>query len=172
MTMRSFTASDASYIIAQIEQLKRDHPALDDDMDLLRDTIAGETEFSAIIAKVVAEALESRFLSDGLSSYIEAMKARQSRLERKGDALRSLALDLMNTAGETKLTLPLATISVRQGPSSVVIEDLEAIPQGMFRIETTKIPLKKELKDALSAGDVVPGARLSIPEPSLQIRSK
>lgn len=170
--MRSFTASDASYIIAQIEQLKRDHPELEDDSELLSSMVEGETDFASIIAKVVAEALESRFLSEGLSSYIEAMKARQSRLERKGDALRSLALDLMNTAGETKLTLPLATISVRQGPSSVVIEDLEAIPQGMYRVEVTKIPLKKELKDALSAGDVVPGARLSIPEPSIQIRSK
>lgn len=170
--MRDYTTADTSYIIAQIEQLKRDYPALDEDMDLLRDTIAGETDFASIIAKVVAEALESRFLSDGLSSYIEAMKARQSRLERKGDALRSLALDLMNTAGETKLTLPLATISVRQGPSSVVIEDVALLPQGFTRTEINVIPLKKELKDALSAGDVVPGARLSIPEPSIQIRSK
>lgn len=170
--MRDYTQADAAFILAQIDQLKRTHPDLEDDADLLRDTIEGETDFSGVIAKIVAGALESRFLSEGLSTYMEALKARQQRLERKGEAFRALALGLMNAAGEKSLTLPLATLSIRQGPSSVIIEDLASIPQGFTRTETTIIPLKKELKDAMTAGEYIPGAKLSVPEPSLQIRSK
>lgn len=170
--MRDFTAADAAFVTAQIEALKREYPDLADDADLFRDTVEGETNFAGIIAKVVAEALESRFMVDGLTTYLEAVKARQARLERKGDAMRSLAQSLMQAAGEIKITLPLATLSMRQGPSSVVIEDATQLPQGFTRTETIVTPLKKEIKDALSAGQEVPGARLSTPEPSLQIRAK
>ncbi len=169
--MSQYAKLDATFVLAQIEALKRSHPDLAEDADLLRDTIEGETDFNRVLEKVVAVALESRFIVDGLTNYMEVLKARQERFDRKGGAMRGIAQAMMKAANQTSILLPIASLNIRQGPSSVEIDDIASLPQGFTRTETTIIPLKKELKDALAVGSV-PGAHLSVPEPSISIRAK
>lgn len=168
--MRDFTSIDAAFVMAQIAQLRRDHPDLADDADLLADTIEGQTDFENVLTKVVAASLEPKFMAEGLGDYLDVVKSRQERLERKSTLMKALAFGMMKAAGLDKVTLPIATLSIRKGLPSVLIEDIKELPQGFTRTEI--VPLKKELLAALTNGDDVPGAKLLTPEPSLTIRSK
>lgn len=168
--MRDFLASDAAFVKAEILKLKYAFPEMADDADLLRDMIEGSTDFEKVITRTINMALESEALDDGLKGYIDTIKLRRTRLQAKAETLRGIALGLMQAAQQTKLTLPVATINITKPRISVVVDDLDLLPQGYFKTE--KIAMKTEIKATLEAGEEVPGARLETGFPTLTVRTK
>lgn len=161
---------DAAYVKSQINALKVAFPELVDDYELLESAIDGETKFDRVIEVITDEFLEALSMKGAIADRIESLRERSDRYAKKAETIRTLAFDLMQAAERPKVELPVATLSVRNGVNSVVIEDLDAIPQGYRRTEV--VPLKTEIKKALEAGEAIPGARLEQGPQGLSVRTK
>jgi hypothetical protein len=163
-------ALDVRVVTGQIERLRMQYPELAEDLELLTDTVEGETDFHKVIEQVTDEYLDAVSMKGAIADRIDGLRQRSDRFDRKADALKGMALNLMEAAGQPKVTLPVATLSIRKGVNSVVVEDLDAIPQGYRRTEV--VPLKTEIKKALEAGEAIPGARLEHGPEGLSVRTK
>lgn len=168
--MNDRLALDVRETAAQVERLRLTYPDLADDLQLLADTIEGETEFMPLMERLTEEYLDTVSMKAAIADRMSALAERRDRFDRKADVLKRMARGLMETAGQTKLQLPIATVSIAKGRTSCVVDDADALPQGFYEVE--RKPLKTAIKTALEAGDVVPGARLETGEPSLSVRTK
>lgn len=159
----------AELVHNQILALKSKYPDLADDADLLADTLEGQTDFARVMDLLAQSAIEARALSDGLATVIGTFKSRQQRYDKKAAAMRNMALVLLQAAELSNLVTPSATLTIRNGGRSVVVDDVNALPQGFT--ETTVSPRKAEIKKALEAGEDVPGAHLETGDDSISIRT-
>ena len=159
----------AEQIKQSIERLKAEYPELEDDADLLADTVEGETDFPRVMQKLSAAFLDAATLKEANASFIASLRERGERFDRKADAYRALMLDLMTASGQRKLVLATATLSIAKGRDTLQLdEDFNA--QGYMRV--VKEPMKTDILAALKAGDDIPGARLVAAPEHLSIRTK
>lgn len=87
------------------------------------------------------------------------MSERAARLTARADRISAMVQECMAHAGKNKVTTPCATVSVRKGSTSVVVDDADALPDSMVVIK--RAPDKTAIKKALSSGGDVPGAHLA-----------
>lgn len=165
-----FIYVDAQNVKAHIADLLATYPELAEDDDLRLDMIEGETDLHTILARALDTFQEAETMAEAIGLRIKEMSARKARYERQASAMRRLIRSVMESAGQTKIALPDASLSIRDGMASVSVTDIEALPQGFFKIERKAD--KTALKPALMAGETIPGAELVIGEPSLTIRTK
>lgn len=161
---------EAQAIRGHVERLRLEYPELDDDLDLLTDTIEGETDFFELMARLVNDEREANAMADAIKAREAALSDRRGRYERQKDAIRSLMHGMMDAAGQTKVTLPEATVSIGKGTARVIVTDDEAVPDELCTI--VRIPSRAAIKDAFAAGRTVPGAALSSAQPRLTVRAK
>lgn len=161
---------DAAFLRAEISRLIDANPELAEDEMLREDMLAGETEIEAIIARALDERREAETLAAAVKEREDALASRRARFEKKAAAMRSLIKSIMQAADLPKITLPEATISLQSPRASVNVTDLDAIPQGYFRLK--KEADKTALKKALEAGEEIPGAELALGDETLSIRVK
>jgi hypothetical protein len=161
---------DAAYVKQQINALKVAFPELESDYELLESAIDGETDFERVVEYLTEEFLEALSMKGAIADRMTSLEARSDRYDKKAEGLRSLVFDLMQAAKRRTVELPVATLGIRAGVDSVVIEDEQQLPQGYFRTE--RLPLKSEIKKALRAGEAIPGARLETGPDGLSVRTK
>ena len=166
----SYLAIDAANVKAGIARLKAAFPELADDAELALDTYEGETDLHAVLSRIVRQRAGNLAIVDGLKTYIAALSERKARAERSADALKALAQDLMDAADQDKITLPEATLFTTKPRESVNVTDVDALPQGYFKIKREAD--KTALKTALMAGEAIPGAELQMGLAGLTIRVK
>jgi len=156
----------------QIENLKMTHPELweDDDDDFLAQVLEGETDLHRLLSTLVDQIHLDESVVAGLSLLLSTYKTRRDRYERRVEALRNLAFQMMQMADVNKLVLPQATLGVRIGPSRVVIADEAAIPDAYWRVART--PNKALIKEHIQQGIDVPGTSLSNAVPVISIHTK
>jgi hypothetical protein len=159
-----------AYIQQQINNLLLNYPELAEDEILRADMIEAETDANEFLSQVVRAIGANKVLATGTKAYIDELSERKARIERRDEALRSVALKIMQTADLKKAELPEATLSIRNGTPKVVIIDETALPPDCVR--TTVSPDKTAIKEKLSSGQAVPGAEMSNGEPTLSIRVK
>lgn len=165
-----FISVDAKSVQASIADLMAAYPELAEDDVLLLDTIQGCTDLFEIAAKAVELKAEADAMADAIKARISDLESRKGRFSRQSEAMRKLIKGLMEAAGQTKLTLPEATISIAKGREKIVVDDVNALPQGTFT--TQRIPDKDAIKTALDAGCEVPGARKEQGPETLVVRVK
>lgn len=165
-----FISVDAKSVQASIADLMAAYPELAEDDVLLLDTIQGCTDLFEIAAKAVEIKAEADAMADAVKARISDLESRRGRFSRQSDAMRKLIKGLMEAAGQTKLTLPEATISITSPRTSVRVVDVDQLPQGYF--STVRQADKKAIGEALNAGQEIPGAELSLGEEGLTIRTK
>lgn len=163
-------AVDVAYTAAAIERMLAAYPELVEDDELLADTLEGETDLTALMSRLVRMRQERLATAEGLNGYISDLTTRRDRLAKGADGLRGLMLALMTSAQLPKVVLPEATISVGKPRESVSILDIDALPQGTFKL--VRQPDKTAIKAQIDAGEDVPGAGLVTGTPSLTIRTK
>ena len=161
---------DLKYIQDEITKLLLAHPELDEDEILRADMVEGSTNAFAFISDVVRKIGATKALAAGTEQYIDELRQRKDRLERREYALRALIFKVMSSADIRKAELPEATVSIKQGQAKVVITNEHEIPAEFMRIR--KEPDKSRIRAALTAHEFVPGAVLSNPEPVLAIMVK
>ena len=86
------------------------------------------------------------------------LNTRRKALQAKRERLMDYVLTDMMTDGKELQTARL-TMKPAKNPPSVVVDDVEALPIGYRRVKVEAD--KAELRKALKAGRVIPGARLS-----------
>jgi uncharacterized protein YdcH (DUF465 family) len=161
---------DAELVRSRIEALKVSYPDLVEDAELLASTVEGETDFHRVLDRVLDAFLDTVSMKASIADRMASLKERGERFDRKAEALKGLAHGMMEAAEQRKIILPQATLSIMAGRKRVVVDDVDALPQGMFRTE--RVALKDEIASSLHAEGAVPGAHLEIGPPTLSIRTK
>ena len=160
---------EASKYQTLMERLLADWPTLED--DYLLDTLEGITDLHEMIAAVIRSALVDEALQAGLRTRLEEMRQRLARLEERGAKKRQLALDVMTEVGLKKLEQPDFTASARAGLPPLVIVADDVIPEPYWVPQPPKLDRQSLLAD-LKRGEVIPGAQLGNPKPTLAVRTK
>jgi len=161
---------DPIFVQKQITDLLLANPELADDEVLRSDMIEGATDAFEFLRMVVRKIGLTTAVADGTAEYIDQLRERKARFERREYALRHLIHKVMDSADLRKAELPEATLSIRQGQPKVVIVNEHEIPQEFLRVKTE--PDRIKLKAALQAHENVAGAVLSNAEPTLTIYVK
>lgn len=169
--MRDPLRADVALIAAHIDSLKRAHPDLVEDADLLAGTIEGETDFDRVLEAIVEAKLDADSMAEAGRIRRNKLSDRIKRYEAMGERMQALVFDLMKAADKKTHRIPVATISVRPGAQSVFVEDEAEVAklQGFTKTET--VIKRDEIRKALMAGEPVPGARLLTGPATLQIRT-
>lgn len=166
----TYIALDVKQLEIEINRLIADYPELAEDEALRADTVEGQTDLHSVLSRILDHRSEALEMVTGIKERASHLKERQDRYERRADALKALAFRLMNAADQSKITLTEATLSISKGRDSVVIDDIDSLPQGTYSVE--KKPNKDAIKKQIEAGSPVPGARIEQGQPSLVVRAK
>lgn len=146
-------------------------PELQEDTLALADTLDGISMLPDVLASLLRSAIEDEAIADALTNVIiKANQERRDRFERRAAKRRQMVQALMEHAGMTKLERPDLTASIRNIPAGVIITDEAALPDNMVRI--SRSPDKTAIKNALNAGEAIPGATLGNGHTSLTIRTR
>ena len=151
------------------EKLREEFPGADD--ETLADTLEGLTDLTDLLAEVIRSALEDEAFCDALKVRISEMRERAGRLALRAEKKRQLVGETMVEADLKRLTLPDLTISLRPGPAPLVVTAEDAIPGPFWKAQPPKLD-RQGLSLALKAGENIPGAILSNPQPCLSVRTK
>ncbi len=157
-------------ITAQITKLLLQYPELEEDDILRADMIEGETDLHSYLRTIERERHHAEALAVATREVIESARKRRHRFVRRDEALTRLMFNLLQHGNLRRVELPEATLSIANSPRSVVIIDEGLLPKSCIRIKTE--PDKIAIKQMLDAGNDVPGACFSNPEPHLTIRTK
>lgn len=145
----------------------RDAAAKLADLDLPEDVIADTLEGLAgdLEAKAVNTAFVVRNIEATATAIKEAeaqMAARRKALENRATRIRDYLLANMMVAGISKVESPYFNLAVRDNPPAVEVYEPGLIPAEYMTQPTTPpaVPNKAAIKDAIKAGQDVPGCKL------------
>ena len=141
--------------IAQIEAIKAHFgDALDDDERLWLDTLEGETDAHELIVKLLDRVEEAKARATALAEQIKDRSERRARFEAQERAARAAIMSVMRAAELRSLTLPQATLSVRDLAARLVIADAGAVPDDFTVIK--RVPDSKAINDAFAEAADLP----------------
>lgn len=161
---------DANFTKAEIAKLLETYPELAEDEQLRVDAIEGETDAYKILEKALDEKHDAEATMEGIGIRMQHLQERAGRFMRKSEAMKALIKAIMQAAKLDKVQLPEATLSITKPRNSVSIEDVDALPQGYFRLKREAD--KAAIKSALEQGNEIPGAILQTGTPGLTVRTK
>jgi hypothetical protein len=146
---------------------------LADDDDIITDSIEGETNAMEAVSNLLRRIGESESMMDGLQAYIKALQDRKARVQDRTTSMRKAILGFMSEFGIKKIERPEATVSMGAGQQSVGYSpdfDARSLPP-VFQKVTVEAD-KAKVKEALKAGEVIPGCWLTNAQPTLTVRVK
>lgn len=164
----NYLAADVANLEALFADMLAAYPELEADEELRADMLEGETNFHAVLTRLVNGERDADSLAKAVSGRISDLQARKSRAERRKEAMRSLMFKLLKAAGVQRVPLAEATISIGKKAASVEIVDEALLPSNVVKI--THAPDKKAIADLLKAGTDVPGARMGEVGEQLSVR--
>jgi hypothetical protein len=165
--------SPVVFEVTRFVELKRRIEEIEPDIDerTLCDTLEGLTDLHEVIAEIVRSAVEDATLVSALKQRIADMRERLERFQAREKRKREIAQEAMQQAGLTKIQAPDCTISLRQAPSSLIVEDEAQIPEWFWLPQAAKLD-RRAILDCIKAGDAVPGACLAPPSAVLSVRAR
>jgi hypothetical protein len=161
---------DQNELKAQIAVLRSNLPEIDDDEQLLLDTLEGQTSFDEVIKTLLDYRRAGARMIPGINLERANLAIRKGRIEGRIEKIDRLLMELLQTAGLRKLVTDLITISVTRGQDRVEITDIEALPQGY--VETIKQADKRAIMVSFKAGEAIPGAEIIQGNDSLRFQNK
>lgn len=164
----NYLAADVANLEAEFASLLVSFPELADDDTLRADVLEGETNFHAVLTRLVNGERDADSLAKAVAGRISDLQARKSRSERRKEALRGLMFRLLKAAGVPRVPLAEATISIGKKAASVEIVDEALLPSSVVKITTS--PDKKAIAELLKTGADVPGAKMGEAGEQLSVR--
>ena len=140
-----------------------------DDADLIRDCIEGETSLHEAIARATLELAAVEGEKEGINIALAKLKERLTRYANRAAGIREAIFVAMETAELRSLKAPAATLSVRASPPAVEITDQSLVPP-IYLKQPPPTPDKTAIREALKAGELIPGATLSNQPDALSVR--
>lgn len=167
-------AQAAALIVTLKQRLLAECPDLEEDPKLWLDTLDGQTDAVDLIRNLIRASIDADVLGEATRKREAEIAARAERAERRKQAFRTAATELMNLAGLTRLPEPDFNARVQPGQTSLGQVDLDVLPPEFVDTEVvvTRKPIKDRLLAALKAGQAVPGAQLRTGAPFIVISRK
>lgn len=137
---------------------------LDLDAETIVDTLeglSGDLETKAQNVAFLARNLEST--AAAIKQAEADMAARRKAMENRADGLKRYIFESMKFAGIEKIECPHFRLSIKNNPAAVEIFEPGLVPASFMRTPEPPPPApdKTAIKEALKAGQDVPGARLT-----------
>jgi Siphovirus Gp157 len=151
----------------QIDRLYITHPDVMADEEMAELAKITETELPELMNRIIKRMLDAELMAEDQATLMKELKARRDRYVKREEAMRALAFNIMQEEGIRKLELTQRTLSIRLGPTKVIVTDEAALPIDCWRIKST--PNLTAIKEHIAAGNPVPGATLSNAEPVLMV---
>lgn len=149
-------------------QLLEAFPELGDDERALIDTLDGISDLDDQIAAVLRTAVEREAMAEGIEGLVFKLHARHARLLAGADKMREAALSVMLESGRRKITKPDMTVTVMPGKAGVTVTDETLLPDSCVKI--VRRPSMTAIREAIEAGESVPGTAPKNPKPYLTVR--
>ena len=153
---------------ADLLALLRDRD-MDDDAELVSDTIEGETGFMEALDQALDEIDRCAVIVDGCKEAEARLAKRRNRAAARSEKVRAAIEQAMYRAGLKSETRPTGTLTLRETAPAPVIEDEALIPSEYWVAQDPKLD-KKALNAAAKGGAEIPGVRMSNGGVSLTIR--
>lgn len=153
-----------------IESLIVRYPELKDDEETWRLTLESESNTFECLRQIERKRQETDCLIDAIQMNMDELKTRKARFERREEAMRALAFEILQAADLRKAELPEATLSIANGKPRVIITDDTKLPPDCWRVK--REPNKTRIAELFAAGTTVYGATLSNAEPHLVVRTR
>jgi hypothetical protein len=154
-----------------IEALIREYPDLAEDEMLRADMLDGETDMRNVLSALFNAVDDNRSMIEAIKYRQQQLKERQARMARRVDFLRSLMLKVLQSANLRKVELAEATLSQRATQPQIIGEpSVDDLPRELLRV--TVEPDRVKIREALIAGQTVPGVVLSNAPPTLSINAR
>jgi hypothetical protein len=164
----NYLAADVANLEALFADMLAAYPELEADEELRADMLEGETNFHAVMTRLVNGERDADSLAKAVAGRISDLQARKSRAERRKEAMRSLMFKLLKAAGVQRVPLAEATVSIGKKAAAVEIVDEALLPKAYVRVSTS--PDKTAIKEALQAGKKVRGAQMGEAGEQLSVR--
>lgn len=142
--------------VAKLADLDIDDQTLADSLEAVEWPLAVKARnIGALITDLESQA-------DAVLQVEARIVARRKALQARSARLRDYLLAGMQAAGVSKIDHPEASISIRANPPAVDVFDEAQIPVEFMRVPPQPAPQpdKAAIKNAIKAGQEVPGARL------------
>lgn len=125
--------------------------------------IATEADVEAVLRRTIRAMLYARLRAREADELATVLQSRKARYEQRRKLLRETLLDMLLALQRQSFQAPEGTASLRAVAASVVITDLDALPNIYVteEITTRRVPDKKALHADLIEGVVIEGAVLS-----------
>lgn len=137
----------------------------------VRDTMeAIEAEFNDKALAVSRVILNLDGDVNGIDEEIKRLVARKRVIENRQANIKEYLRENMEASGITKISCPLFTITLAKGRETVIVDDERKVPDDLVRVKTTIEPDKKAIRDAIKAGQEVPGCHIETGKPSIRIK--
>lgn len=164
------------YEAASMHAIMRDallaaYPELTIDDPHLLDSLEGISSFPESVKYVIRSIDEDQIIIDGIKARETELATRRERHKVRVDAKRAAIAQALERAGETKLVLPDATVSLGKSAPKVIVTDEDAIPLAYWISQPARLDRETLLKD-MKAGNAVEGASLSNGGQTLVLRRK
>ena len=166
MTLSPTARALISHIAASAAARYED--AADDELVALLN--AENPDLDKLVSALVRAEGEARAHVDGLKGYIASLEARKSAHQQRAGNARLTLMNIMDAVGVRQWRTAEATISLRDGTAGVLITEENAIPDRFFTVK--RVANIAAIKDALSAGEEVPGVVAANGSPSITITRK
>ena len=137
---------------------------LDLDAQTIADTLEGLSGDLETKAQNVAFFVRNLEATAAAIKQAEAdMAARRKAMENRADSLRRYIFDSMTVAGIEKIECPHFRLAIKNNPAAVDVFEPGLVPASFMRTPEPPPPApdKTAIKEALKAGQDVPGARLT-----------
>ncbi|HEY4437644.1 MAG TPA: siphovirus Gp157 family protein [Lelliottia sp.] len=137
----------------------------------IADTLEGEElalgdKFDGIMSLV--RNLEGQ--ANTVGDEVKRLSDRKKSFETQAKNLKTYILSCLQAAELKTFKTERNTLTVRKGSISVVIDNVDQLPDELVDVATVVSPDKKKIKEAIEAGEEVKGAHLETGAESLQVR--
>lgn len=155
--------------VFQIREVLEQAGELDPESLLI--SIESETNLPETLCKVYDAIMENEVYLEGLKAKIADLNDRKARIEKTTETLRGVIFLAMEKAGLDNVKHACATLTVKNTPPQLLVQDEAAIPTEYFKRPDPVLD-KQKIKDALKNGATVPGVVMSNGGRTLSIRVK
>lgn len=147
-------------------------PGLELDEQLKLSMLEGETELFEVVRSLLDENENDDGQIAALGAQVDARALRIERAKVRIEARKKAIMSLMDSARETTLKLPEATLSLRTLKARPKVADAEQLPDGFYTTVTTRKPDLDAIQTAFESGQPIPGVTITNGGSSLTIRRK
>lgn len=147
---------------------------IEDDSDLVADSIEGETNLLEALDAALSEIDECEILIFGLDEKLKAFDARKKMQKDRAERIRALIEQALMMIDQRSFKLPSATISLTARAAGLVITNEADIPAKFWIEQERPAPKldRKAIAEALKAKEAIPGAELDNGSVSLSVRRR